>query len=264
MNALEIQGLSKNFGGLQVLHDVSLTIHAGERVAIIGPNGAGKTTFFSIITGAQRPSAGHIHLFGEDVTTCSAQERTHMGLGCSFQINHLFFSLSVLDNVLMALHGVKKSRYSMVRATNSYQDVQEEARHLLQSIQLWEKRLEPVGAISYGEQRKLEIILGLASRPRLIVLDEPTAGLSLNEIPHFIETIKNLAANITVLFTSHDMEVVFGLAERLVVLYYGQIIADGTPDAIQNDAKVREIYLGVEEAVIGERTFTGRCLPKTE
>lgn len=246
-SALEIQALSKNFGGLQILQDVSLRIDTGERVAIIGPNGAGKTTFLSILTGAQRPSAGQIYLFGEEVTGLSAQERIHRGLGCSFQINHLFFSLSVLDNVLMALHGVKNSRYNVVRLSHSYDDMQSEAQRLLESVDLWAKRLEPVGGISYGEQRKLEIILGLASKPRLIVLDEPTAGLSLNEIPPFIETIKNLSQGTTVLFTSHDMDVVFGLAERLVVLYFGQIIADGPPEAIQNDAKVREIYLGVEE-----------------
>lgn len=253
MNALQIQGLSKNFGGLQVLRNVSLTIAAGERVAVIGPNGAGKTTFLSLITGAQRPSAGQIYLFEEEITSLSAQNRTHKGLGCSFQINHLFTNLSILDNVLMALLGVRNSRYNMVRQTGSYQDVQEEARHLLESIALWPKRVEPVGALSYGEQRKLEIILGLASKPRLIVLDEPTAGLSLNEIPPFIETIKNLAAGTTVLFTSHDMDVVFGLAERLVVLYFGQIIADGPPEQIQNDPQVKEIYLGVEESVTGKR-----------
>jgi branched-chain amino acid transport system ATP-binding protein len=242
--ALEIQGVSKSFGGLQVLTDVSLRIEAGERIGIIGPNGAGKTTFLSIVTGAQRPSSGHICLFEKDVTALSAQERTQMGLGCSFQINHLFVSLSVLDNVLMALHGVRASRFNLMRHSDSYDSIQDEARALLASVGLWEKRLEPVGALSYGEQRKLEIILGLASRPRLIVLDEPTAGLSLNEIPPFIETIKNLATGTTVLFTSHDMDVVFGLAERLVVLYYGQIIADDLPDVIQRDPKVREIYLG--------------------
>lgn len=243
--ALEIQGLSKSFGGLTVLHDVSLRIEAGERVGIIGPNGAGKTTFLSIVTGAQRPTAGHICLFEQDVTNLPAQERTQMGLGCSFQINHLFVSLSVLDNVLMALHGVRPSRYNLVRPSAGYESIQDEAHGLLASVDLWDKRLDPVGALSYGEQRKLEIILGLAGKPRLIVLDEPTAGLSLNEIPPFIETIKNLAEGTTVLFTSHDMDVVFGLAERLVVLYYGQIIADDLPEVIQRDPKVREIYLGV-------------------
>jgi branched-chain amino acid transport system ATP-binding protein len=242
--ALAIQGVSKSFGGLQVLTDVSLRIAAGERVGLIGPNGAGKTTFLSIVTGAQRPSSGHVRLFEKDVTSLSAQERARMGLGGPVQINHLFVSLSVLDNVLMALHGAGPSRFNPRHPADGYDSVQDEAHALLASVELWEKRLEPVGGLSCGEQRKLEIILGLASRPRLIVLDEPTTGLSPDEIPPFIETIKRLAAGTTVLFTSHDMDVVFGLAERLVVLNYGRIIADDLPGVIQRDPQVRALYLG--------------------
>ena len=147
--------------------------------------------------------------------------------------------------MLLALHGVQASRFQLIRSLDVYHEVQGEAERLLRSVELWDKRNEPIGAIAYGEQRKLEIVLGLASNPRLLGLDEPTAGLSLAEIPPFISTIRGLAGDTTVLFTSHDMDVVFGLAERLVVLYYGEIIADGPADEVQHDPRVREIYLGV-------------------
>ncbi|MCU0490515.1 MAG: ABC transporter ATP-binding protein [Chloroflexaceae bacterium] len=246
MHALSIDNVSKNYGGLQVLYHLSLTIGAGERVAIIGPNGAGKTTFLSIISGVQQTSSGRIHMFGQDVTRLPADHRTHLGLGCSFQSNRLFFGLSVRENVLLALQGVRPARFRLFGGHDGDGATQAEARRLLESVDLWPKANEPVGALAYGEQRKLEIVLGLASNPRLLVLDEPTAGLALAEVPPFIAAIKNLAAHTTVLFTSHDMDVVFGLAQRLVVLSFGQIIADGPPDAIRNDPRVREIYLGAE------------------
>lgn len=247
MEALRIDGLSKSFGGLEVLSDLSLSLEVGERVALIGPNGAGKTTLLTIISGAQPCNSGRISVWGQDITRMPAYARVHLGLGCSFQINHLFLDLTVLENVLLALHGLKRSRFQMLRPITSYGEVLSRAQSLLESIEMWKKKDEPVRAISYGEQRKMEIVLGLASEPKLLLLDEPTAGLSLAEIPPFINAIKTLAAGTTVLFTSHDMDVVFGLAERVVVLYFGQIIAQGTPEAIQADPRVREIYLGIEE-----------------
>lgn len=247
MNVLSLQHLSKHYGGVQVLHDISLDIRAGERVAIIGPNGAGKTTLLTTITGAQRASGGRIELFGREVTNAAANERARLGLGSSFQLNRLFFGLSVLENVLLALQGVHRSQYALWRDAHTFADLNGGARQLLASVALDEKRNVPVGTLAYGEQRKLEIVLGLALEPKLLVMDEPTAGLALNEVTPFLQTIRNLAVGTTVLFTSHDMDVVFGLADRVIALYYGKLIAQGTPDEIQNNAQVREIYLGAEE-----------------
>jgi len=174
-------------------------------------------------------------------------ERVHLALGRSFQISSLLPNLTVLDNILLALHGVKRSRWQIFRPITGYNEILVDAQKLLESIDLWKKKDEPVQAISYGEQRELEITLSLASEPKLLLLDEPTAGLSIAEIPPFIDMIKTLAKGTTVLFTSHDMDVVFGLADRVVVLYFGQIIAQGTPEEIQAAPKVREIYLGIEE-----------------
>jgi branched-chain amino acid transport system ATP-binding protein len=248
MEVLRIEGLTKHFGGLQVLRGVSMAVSRGERVAIIGPNGAGKTTLLSTIAGVQRPSGGRLSMFGRDVTALPADQRARLGLGCSFQINRLFFGLTVLDNAMLALHGVRPSRYWLVGRPRTYAATLHEAQRLLESVELWQRRGEPVAALAYGEQRKLEIVLGLASRPKLLVLDEPTAGLAPTEIAPFLETIKGLAADTTVLFTSHDMDVVFDLADRLVVLSFGEIIADGPPEQIRNDPKVQAIYLGAEEA----------------
>jgi ABC-type branched-subunit amino acid transport system ATPase component len=247
MEALRIDGLTKNFGGLQVLRGISLAVSNGERVAVIGPNGAGKTTLLSIIAGVQRPSAGRLLMFGRDVTALPPDQRAHLGLGCSFQINRLFFGLTVLDNTMLALHGVRGASYRIAGRPQGYEATAREARQLLEAVELWGRRDEPVAALSYGEQRKLEIVLGLASRPRLLVLDEPTAGLALAEILPFLDTIKGLAAETAVIFTSHDMDVVFGLAHRLVVLSFGELIADGPAQQIRSDPKVQAIYLGAEE-----------------
>jgi branched-chain amino acid transport system ATP-binding protein len=248
MNVLQIDNLSKSFGGLQVLRGINVSVARGERVALIGPNGAGKTTLLSILAGVQRPSSGRLQMFGRDVTDLPADRRTHLGLGCSFQINRLFFGLTVLDNTMLALHGVQPARYRIAGRPRSYAATERAAHALLEPIDLWRRRAEPVAALAYGEQRKLEIVLGLASRPQLLLLDEPTAGLALAEVPAFVESIRGLAADTTVLFTSHDMDVVFGLAVRLVVLSFGEIIADGGPEQIRSDPKVQAIYLGAEEA----------------
>ncbi|MFZ2799481.1 MAG: ABC transporter ATP-binding protein [Syntrophorhabdus sp.] len=247
MQALKLKGLSKNFGGLEVLKDISFDLEVGEHAAVIGPNGAGKTTLFNVISGALPTSSGKLEMFGRDITKASTHQRIQYGLGRSFQITRLFPDLTILDNILLALHGTKPSRYHMFRKVVAYDGIMEKAEQLLQQIDLWYLRSKKVKAISYGDQRKMEIIMSLASDPKLILLDEPTAGLAIDEIPSFINTVKALSRSTTVLLTSHDMDVVFGLAERVIVLYYGQFIAEGTPEEIQANPKVREIYLGIEE-----------------
>lgn len=247
MEALRIDRLSKNYGGLQVLRDLSLTVEAGEYVAIIGPNGAGKTTLLNVISGELAASSGHLYLLGKDITAMPAHQRAQAGLGRSFQITRLFYDLTVIDNISLALQAVSPSRYQIFRRAESYGEVIAEAERLLKTIGLWDKRNELVAGISYGEQRKVETILALASKPKLLLMDEPTTGLAPAEVDDFIKMLKALAAGTTLVFSAHDMDVVFDLAHRVIVLYFGRIIAEGTPEQIQANPKVKEIYLGVEE-----------------
>lgn len=247
IEALRIEGLSKDFGGLRVLRDISLTIEAGERTAIIGPNGAGKTTLFNVITGELSATAGHVYIFGQEISTMPAHRCAHVGLARSFQITRLFSNLTVLQNILLALQGIKHSRYQMFRPITAYKDLFAKAQELLGLIDLWEKRNDPVKAISYGEQRKLEIALSLASDPKLLLLDEPSSGLTAAESNNIIDMIRNLGSDITAVIVAHDMDLIFGVADRIIVLHYGQIIAEGTPEEIQADPRVREIYMGIGE-----------------
>jgi branched-chain amino acid transport system ATP-binding protein len=244
MEVLKTEKLFKSYGGLKILQDLSFKVKTGERVAIIGPNGAGKTTLINILSGIIPCDSGQIYLFGNEVTALSTYKRVHLGMGRSFQITRLFGNLTVIENILLGLHGTKSSRYHMFRRNTSYREQLVEAQKLLESIDLWDKRNELVQAISYGEQRKLDITLTLSSEAKFLLLDEPTAGLSIAEIPRFIETIKALAKGTTVVFACHDMDTVFNLASRVIMLYYGQIIADGTPEEIRCDSRVQDIYLG--------------------
>jgi branched-chain amino acid transport system ATP-binding protein len=247
MEAIKIEGLSKNFGALEVLRDLHLTVEAGEYVAVIGPNGAGKTTLLNVLSGVLPVAAGRIYMFGQDITSMPAHCRAHIGLARSFQIARLFGNLTVLQNISLALQGMRPSRYQMFRSAIGYGDVMAKAHNLLELIDLWVKRNEPMKALSYGEQRKMEFVLSLASEPRVLLLDEPSAGLGVAEIPNFVNTIKDLAKGTTLIFVAHDMDVVFDLARRILVLYIGQFIADGTPEEIRANPKVNEIYLGIEE-----------------
>jgi branched-chain amino acid transport system ATP-binding protein len=255
MEVLKVENLSKRFGGVSAVNDVSFFLEVGERVAIIGPNGAGKTTLFNLINGQLSPSEGRIYFFSLDITALPTHHRAHLGQARAFQTISLLLNLTVLDNTLLTLHGTKPHRYKMFRPVKDFKDVFDDTTQVLNALGLWEKKDEPVSSLAYGEQRRLEIGLGLAMQPRLLLLDEPSAGLTMDEGSDIVEIIKNLGQNMTVLIVDHDMDMVFEIADRIIVLHYGQVIADGTPQEIEADQRVREIYMGVETANIAGRAF---------
>ncbi len=247
MVILEIEKLAQSYGALNVLTDISFTLQAGDRAALIGPNGAGKTTLFNVISGFTPPSAGQITLLGQDVTHMPTHTRVSLGLARSFQISNLFPELSLLNNVLLAIQGIQTTRYQMFRPITAYKDNITKAQALLELIGLWEKRDDLISVLGHGEQRQMEIILSLATGPKILLLDEPNAGLTGTESDNLIDMIHNLVGVTTVLLTAHDTDLVFRFADKVMVLYYGKIIAEGTPDEIQNNPEVQEIYLGSEE-----------------
>jgi len=246
--ALSLQGLVMEFGGLRAVDEVSLAVRPGERRAIIGPNGAGKTTLFSLISGEQRATSGTIELFGADVTRLPPHRRAALGLARTYQITNLFPRLSVLDNCLLAVQALLPMKLHLHRALARYPEVFARARTVLESVGLGAKRDEAVKNLSHGEQRQLEIGLALAGSPRVILLDEPTAGLSPAESQLMTELLKRLDPAITLLVIEHDMDVAFALTDRITVLHYGRVVADGQSQAVKADPLVQEIYLGgVEE-----------------
>jgi len=250
MEALRVNNLYKNFGGVQAAHNISFSVAAGERLAIIGPNGAGKTTLFNLLNGQLSPSAGQVLFFGKDITHKTVFQRTHLGLARSFQITNLFLELTVLKNVLLALHGVERSRFQVFRPITFYDQHLDKAKDLLDLIDLWNKKDDRVQSISYGEQRKLEIALCLASKPKLILMDEPSNGLTNVESAEIACRIRDLGREVTVILVAHDMDLVFEVAERILVLHNGRIIAQGMPQEIQSDPRVREIYMGSNDMIV--------------
>jgi branched-chain amino acid transport system ATP-binding protein len=246
MEVMKVRNIGKSFGGLMVLQDVSFSLKAGERVALIGPNGAGKTTLINILSGLLHPTSGSITLLGQDITKLPPYDRVALGLARSFQISSLFPALSLFSNVLMALYGVQKSRYQMIRCFTSYQDNNQRVQELLENIDLWDKKDMPVSELSHGEKRRLEIILSVSSQPKVLLLDEPNAGLSSDETSRLIQMVENFAMGTTTLVVAHDLDFIYRLCERVMVLYYGEIIADGSCQEIQNNQKVGSIYLGTE------------------
>ena len=249
MESLSCENIYKEFGKVSVIEDISLTIKEGECRAIIGPNGAGKTTLFNLIAGQLSPSAGRILMLGRDITNMPLHQRIHLGLARTFQITNLMFNLTVLENVLLAVKALMSFRAALFRSQNSYTDLFDEAGRLLNEWGLWARRYDLVKNLSYGEQRQTELIMALASKPKVLLLDEPTSGLSGAESASFVDLICKAKQDITVVIVEHHMDVVFDLADYITVLHYGKIIAEGTKEEIVANARVREVYLGedVEE-----------------
>jgi branched-chain amino acid transport system ATP-binding protein len=242
--ALELRGLSKSFGGLRAVRDVTLKIMPGDRKAIIGPNGAGKTTLFNLITGIFPATSGQVLLFGRDVTKLPSHRRTALGMARTFQITSLFPKLTVLDNVLLAIEGLRPSKFVMWRFLSSYRDVYDKAHGLLERARFLDRKDTEVRYLSHGEQRQLEIVLGLASDPKILLLDEPAAGLSSGESAEMAEFLLGLDSNLALLLIEHDMDVVFDVADHISVLHFGEVLETGPTEQIRKSAKVQEIYLG--------------------
>ena len=243
-SALEVIGLRKAFGGLAVTQDVSLVVQPGERRLIIGPNGAGKTTLFNQIGGDLRPNSGQIKLFGADITRLPPCKRAQRGLSRTYQIITLFADDSIEHNVSLGLLGLRPSRWQMWRPMSHYPDIVDEARRTLDAVGLLELAKHPISDIAYGERRRVELAVALAQRPRVLLLDEPLAGLSNTER----STVKTLIASIpretTVVMIEHDMDTALDLAETVTLLNYGRVIVDGKRDAVVADERTREVYLG--------------------
>jgi branched-chain amino acid transport system ATP-binding protein len=242
--ALEVISLKKAFGGLMVTQDVSLAVRSGERRLIIGPNGAGKTTLFNQISGDLRPNSGLIRLFGFDITQLPPYKRAHAGLSRTYQIITLFAGDTLEHNVALGLLGLRPSRWQMWRPMSFYRDLAAEARRALDAVGLLHLAAHPISDIAYGERRRVELAVALAQKPRVLLLDEPLAGLSNTER----STVKSLIASIprdtTVIMIEHDMDTALDLAETVTLLNYGRVIVDGERDAVIKDERTREVYLG--------------------
>jgi len=246
--ALRAVGLCKNFGSFRANDGVSLEIAPGARHALIGPNGAGKTTLVNLLTGATAPNSGEVYLGTERVTPLPQHERVRRGLARTFQVNSLFPGLSVLDSVLIAICQRRGLGASWFRSLRSRPEPQREAWALLDRLRLSDQAALPTGQLAYGKQRLLELALGLATAPRVLVLDEPASGIPAAESREMFEVIAALPRGVTVLFIEHDMDLVFRFAERISVLCAGKLLVEGTPDEVAKDPRVREVYLGEGEA----------------
>jgi branched-chain amino acid transport system ATP-binding protein len=242
--ALKLAGLTKSFGKTAVIMGVDLEIAKGERHAIIGPNGAGKSTLFNLITGRVPQSSGAVYLHGRNLLGLAPYQINRLGLSRSFQITNIFPRMSVFENVRCALLWSKGYKYSFWHMVGRARDLSEGAEAILEDINLIERRDAPAGMLSYAEQRALEIGITIAGGADVIMLDEPTAGMSHSETEYIVGLIRKVSENKTLVMVEHDMGVVFGLADRISVLVYGEIIATGTPEEVRANPKVQEAYLG--------------------
>jgi branched-chain amino acid transport system ATP-binding protein len=244
---LQVSHLAKRFEGIVATDDLVLNVAAGELHAVIGPNGAGKTTLIAQLSGQLIPDSGSIHFAGDDITTLPMYRRSALGLARSFQITSLFLDLSVLDNVALAVQAHAGHSFHFWRNARAEPDLREPARALLARVGLAKRAELPAAALSHGEHRQLELAMALAGSPRMLLLDEPMAGLGPEESARMVEMLRALKSELTILLVEHDMEAVFALADRITVLVYGRVIATGAPDDIRANADVRDAYLGEAE-----------------
>ena len=242
--AVEVAEVVKEFGGLRAVDGVSLRVAAGERRVLIGPNGAGKTTLFHCITGTLPPTAGRIAFFGQDITRLPEHRRTALGMGRTFQISNVIAELTCLENVMLAAVGIDGRKWVLHRPMAVFADVRERARAGLELVGLVHRADETARRLSYGERRQLELALALTSQPRVVFLDEPCAGLSPSERLRISTLIGGLPRDLTVVMIEHDMDVALGLADRVTVLHQGRVILEGSPDEVQSNTEVREVYFG--------------------
>ena len=247
---LKVSGLTKRFGGVVASDDIAFDVTRGELHAIIGPNGAGKTTLIGELTGEIAPNSGRISFDGADITALPVHARSALGLARSFQITSLFLDFTALDNVALAVQAHAGHSFRFWRAARREDELRQPARAALERVGLAARADARVAGMSHGEHRQLELAMALATRPRLLLLDEPMAGLGPEESGRMVETLRELKTQLTILLVEHDMEAVFALADRITVLVYGRVIASGDPAAIRANADVRQAYLGEQEAVV--------------
>ncbi|MEO8667127.1 MAG: ABC transporter ATP-binding protein [Bauldia sp.] len=241
--ALELTGVGRRFGALTALADITMSVRAGERRAILGSNGAGKTTLFNTITGDFAPSSGAIRFFGEDITRFPTHERIRRGLRRTYQISQLFGGLSVIDAVFLACRGVSRRRFSFLRPRADDATL-EQATRIVSAVRLGARAETLVAELSHGQQRQLEIALAFAGAPRLILFDEPAAGLSPPERRDLVDILNALPEHIGYIIIEHDLDVALRVSQRVTMMHNGRILKEGTPEEIENDPQVQEIYLG--------------------
>jgi len=240
-----VQRLTKSFGGLLVTASVNLSVEAGERRLIIGPNGAGKTTLFNLITGELTPDSGKIRLFGRDITAAPCRRRAHLGMARTYQLITLFARDTIERNIMLALLGLSPLRWNALRDLGAQRSLVAEARAVLARVGLVHIAERPLGETSYGERRRVEIAMALAQSPKLLLLDEPFAGLSVDERRDVQKLLLGIPREVTVVMIEHNMDVALELADRITLLHFGEVIVEGTRGAVVADPRTREVYLGV-------------------
>ena len=244
MSALVIDAVSRNFGGVQALSDVSFTVEPGERRLIIGPNGAGKTTLFNLITGELTPDSGTIHLLGQDITKTPSRNRPHLGMARTYQIITLFARDTIIHNVLLALLGLTPARWNPITNIRHQGHLVEHARAALERVGLAHIAERPLAQTSYGERRRVEIAMALAQNPKVLLLDEPFAGLSIDERRDVHKCLMAIPRDVTIVMIEHNMDVALEFAEQITLLHFGEVIVEGNRAAVVDNPRTREVYLG--------------------